>query len=136
MGGLDGIIFGSRLWPADWAQRDPCFVTDSQVLSHPAWRNSVNKNFVKWPPPRQEEINGRMHDNQWKDSTLKTFPWFFWVWTRNSQFSEKTRIFYSFSFSLSLWNKAVWVQGWTAFMSGLKHVSFHIAFPWNCTPEP
>ena len=132
MGGLDGIIFGSRLWPADRAQRDPCFVTDSQVLSHPVWRNSVNKNFVKWPGR-----NRRAHARQpMKRFNSKNVSLVFLSPDKKLTIQRKTPIFYSFSFSLSLWNKAVWVQGWTAFMSGPKHVSFHIAFPWNCTPEP
>ena len=42
-------IFGSRSWYTDWAQRGLCVMTESQILTRPAWPKSVNKHFIIWP---------------------------------------------------------------------------------------
>ena len=43
MGGPDGKKFGSRSWRTNRAQRGRCAMTESQIYSHPARPNLVNK---------------------------------------------------------------------------------------------
>ena len=49
MGGPDEKIFGSRSWRTNRAQRGLCAMTESQIFSHPARPNLVNKDFIIWP---------------------------------------------------------------------------------------
>ena len=53
MGGPDGKIFGSRSWRTDRAQRGPCAMTESEIFSHLARPNLVNKYFIIRPIWRQ-----------------------------------------------------------------------------------
>ena len=107
-------------------------MTKSQIFSHSARPNTVDKNFIKWPRRTHVRAEQSLKKNE---SKVKTFRLFFRVRTRNSPFSEKREFFYSFIFPLSLFQQSHVSARLTAFSrpadpkpSGLSPVSFHFGF--------
>ena len=91
VGWLDGKIFG-------WARAERSLIRYRELSSHPTRPNSGDKSFTKWPPRkfcdklnRKKKMGARSTITK-KDSTVKTFPLFFRVRTRNSQFNDYVRI--------------------------------------------
>ena len=115
--------------------------SDLNIFSHPAWPHSVNKHFLEWSPCAENLNCNRLgaygsYTNK-INSTIKTWPLFF-----SSQNEQHTLYHETFCFPdlffFKFLQKALWVQGQTAFhgppqVNPFHHtlISFHKDLLWD-----